>query len=620
MSTIASLVPCQIEPDALRRRLAALPTSPGVYLYKNGAGDILYIGKAINLKNRVRSYFRRNGQTTKIRQMVSQIADWELILTGSELEALVLECTLIKKHRPKYNVRLRDDKHYPYIKVSLEERWPRVYITRRIGRDGARYFGPFTDSRSVWKTLDLLNKLFPYRTCHIQITGDLPRPCLQFHIHRCLGPCIGVASHEEYMAVMQQVVMFLEGKHEQVIGMLRQRMEEAAEAMQFERAAVLRDQIRSVEKVTERQRVVDAAMKDQDVIAFARANGDACVEVFFIRGGKLIGREDFLLEGTKDEEAGDIMGSFVTQFYESAAYVPPEIVLQNHVAEAEVIESWLREKRRGHKVALSVPSRGKGKKLVDMVAQNAAEVLAQMRAKWMADEKKATAALDQLADALDLDEAPARIECYDISNIQGTSQVGSMVVFENGQSANGSYRRFQIKGVEGANDFASLQEMLRRRFGRAGQAGSEENVAKGWTRLPDLVIIDGGRGQLNAALETMQKLGLERIPVVSLAKQHEEIFTPTASEPILLPRDSQALYLVQRIRDEAHRFALTYHRQVRGRSSIRSQLDEIPGIGPTRKSALLKRFGSVQKIREASLDELAAAVGSATATAIKERL
>src|SRR5262245_23974230 len=330
MSTIAALVPCQIEPDALRRRLAALPTSPGVYMYRNPAGEILYIGKAVNLKNRVRSYFRRNGQTTKIRQMVSQIADWELIVTGSELEALVLECNLIKKHRPKYNVRLRDDKHYPYIKVSLNEPWPRVYITRRIGRDGARYFGPFTDSRSVWKTLDLLNKLFPYRTCHIQITGDLPRPCLQFHIHRCLGPCIGAVSNEEYMAVMQQVVLFLEGKHEQIVATLRERMDEAAERMEFERAAVIRDQIRSVEKVTERQRVVDAAMKDQDVVAFARANGDACVEVFFIRGGKLIGREDFLLEGTRDEEAGQIMASFVTQFYESAAYVPPEIVLQNH--------------------------------------------------------------------------------------------------------------------------------------------------------------------------------------------------------------------------------------------------------------------------------------------------
>jgi excinuclease ABC subunit C len=622
MSTVAALVPCQIEPDALRRRLAALPTSPGVYMYKNTAGDILYIGKAINLKNRVRSYFRRNGQTTKIRQMVAQIADWDLIVTGSELEALVLECNLIKKHRPKYNVRLRDDKHYPYIKVSLNEPWPRVYITRRIARDGARYFGPFTDSRSVWKTLDLLNKLFPYRTCHIQITGDLPRPCLQYHIHRCLGPCIGAVSHDEYMAVMQQVVLFLEGKHEQILATLQQRMEEAAERMEFERAAFIRDQIRSVEKVTERQRIVDAAMKDQDVVAFARANGDACVEVFFIRGGKLIGREDFLLEGTRDEEAGQIMSSFVTQFYESAAYVPPEIVLQNHVTEAEVIESWLREKRGGHKVAISVPSRGRGKKLVDLVAQNASEVLAQMRAKWLADERKTSAALEQLAEQLDLDEPPARIECYDISNIQGTSSVGSMVVFLNGQPANSSYRRFQIKSVQGADDFASLQEVLRRRFGRAGQPEAAENVAKGWTSMPDLVIIDGGKGQLNAGLETMQKLGLERVPVVSLAKQNEEIFTPTSTEPVVLPRDSQALYLVQRIRDEAHRFALTYHRNVRGRRSIRSSLDEIPGIGPKRKSALLKRFGSVRAIREASFDDLVATPGvdAATASAIKEQL
>jgi excinuclease ABC subunit C len=622
MSTVAALVPCQIEPDALRRRLAALPTSPGVYMYKNPAGEILYIGKAINLKNRVRSYFRRNGQTTKIRQMVSQIADWDLIVTGSELEALVLECNLIKKHRPKYNVRLRDDKHYPYVKVSLNEAWPRVYITRRIARDGARYFGPFTDSRSVWKTLDLLNKLFPYRTCHIQITGDLPRPCLQFHIHRCLGPCIGAVSNDEYMAVMQQVVLFLEGKHEQILATLQGRMEEAAERMEFERAAIIRDQIRSVEKVTERQRVVDAAMKDQDVVAFARANGDACVEVFFIRGGKLIGREDFLLEGTRDEEAGQIMSSFVTQFYESAAYVPPEIVLQNHVAEAEVIESWLREKRGGHKVAINVPSRGRGKKLVDLVAQNAAEVLAQMRAKWLADERKTSAALEQLAEQLDLEAPPARVECYDISNIQGTASVGSMVVFENGQPATSMYRRFQIKSVEGADDFASLQEVLRRRFGRAGQSDQAENVAKGWTKLPDLVIIDGGKGQLNAGLETMQKLGLERIPVVSLAKQNEEIFSPTSSEPILLPRDSQALYLVQRIRDEAHRFALTYHRNVRGRRSIRSALDEIPGIGPKRKSALLKRFGSVRAIREATFDDLVATPGvdAATASAIKEQL
>jgi excinuclease ABC subunit C len=621
-----------IEPEALKRRLAALPTSSGVYIYKNPGGEILYIGKAINLRNRVRTYFHKNGQTTKIKQMISQVADWELILTGSELEALVLECNLIKKHKPKYNVRLRDDKHYPYIKVTVNEEWPRVFITRRIARDGAKYFGPFTDSRSVWRTLDLLNKLFPYRTCHITITGTLPRPCLQFHIHRCLGPCVGAADPAEYRSVIEQVCLFLEGKHEQIVGELRRRMETAAENLQFERAAHLRDQIRSVEKVTERQRVIDAAMKDQDVIAFARANGDACVEVFFVRGGKLIGREHFLLEGTKDEDAEEIMTSFVTQFYDSAAFVPPEILLQNEVAEAEVIESWLRDKRGGHKVAINVPRRGKSKQLVDLVATNAGEVLTQMRAKWLADERKTSAALVELADHLDLEEPPARIECYDISTIQGTSTVGSMVVFENGQPANGQYRRFQIKTVEGTDDFASLQEMLRRRFARAGHRGeggppTETEVApgdatKGWTRMPDLIIIDGGKGQLNAGLEVLQKLGLERLATVSLAKQNEEIFTPFSSLPVMLPRDSQALYLVQRIRDEAHRFAITYHRKVRGRKSVRSVLDDLPGVGPKRKAALLKRFGSVKGIKEASLEDLVATPGidRATASSVKDRL
>ncbi|TAK25287.1 MAG: excinuclease ABC subunit UvrC [Chloroflexota bacterium] len=625
--SITALATCRIDPGALRRRLAALPTTPGIYIYRNEAAEILYVGKAVNLRNRVRSYFHRDGQAVKVRQMVAQIADWEVIVTGTELEALVLECTLIKKHRPKYNVRLRDDKQYPYIKVSLNEEWPRVYITRRIAKDGARYFGPFTDSRSVWRTLDLLNKLFPYRTCHIAITGTDARPCLQFHIHRCLGPCIGAVSRDDYQAVMAQVVLFLDGKHEEVIADLTMKMTVAAESLQFERAAFVRDQIRSVEKVTARQRIVEAAMKDQDVVAFARSNGDACVEVFFIRGGKLIGREDFLLEGTKDEDVRQIMTSFVTQFYDSAAYIPPEIVLQSAVDEARIVESWLRQKRGGQKVTLTVPRRGKTRRLVDLVAANAAEVLAQMRARWLADERKTAGALIDLAEHLDLEEPPRRIECYDISNVQGSSSVGSMVVFENGQPANREYRRFQIKTVEGANDFASIQEIVRRRFSRAQAVGlvgsaAEANERKGWTNRPDLVIIDGGRGQLNAALAALQELNMERIPIVSLAKQSEEIFTPTESRPIILPRESQALYLVQRIRDEAHRFALTYHRKLRARRGTRSALDDVPGIGPKRRAALLRRFGSVRAIREATIEDLVATPGmdSRVAASIKERL
>jgi excinuclease ABC subunit C len=462
---------------------------------------------------------------------------------------------------------------------------------------------------------------------------------LQYHIHRCLGPCIGAADPAEYRQVIGQVCLFLEGKHEQIVSTLRRRMEEAAEALQFERAAHIRDQIRAVEKVTERQRVVDAAMKDQDVIAFARANGDACVEVFFVRGGKLIGREHFLLEGTKDEDAEQIMTSFVTQFYDSAAFVPPEILLQNEVAEAEVIESWLRDKRGGHKVAVSVPRRGKSKKLVDLVATNAGEVLAQMRAKWLADERKTSSALNELADYLDLQEPPARIECYDISNIQGTSSVGAMVVFENGQPANGAYRRFQIKTVDGPNDFASLQEVLRRRFKRAKESLAAAQEAQGvddalvpldpldtatageieeteaasaapldekaasWARLPDLIIIDGGKGQLSSSMEVLRELDVN-LPTVGLAKENEEIFLPENPVPIILPRDSQALFLVQRVRDETHRFAITFHRQKRGKSALKSSLDDLPGIGPARKKALLKHFGSPKRIREATVEEL----------------
>ncbi len=610
--SIAERPIAKLDPENLRRRLGTLPESPGVYVYRSATGEVLYVGKAINLRNRVRSYFARSGLARKTRQMVAQIVDWEIFVVATELEALVLECNLIKKHRPRYNVRLRDDKNYPYIKVSVDEAWPRVFITRRIARDGAKYFGPFTNSRSVWKTLDLLNKLFPYRTCHIAITGKDARPCLQYHIHRCLGPCIGAADAEEYRAVVDQVVLFLEGKHDLIVRQLRQRMEEAATQLQFERAAFVRDQIQAVERITQRQRVVDASMKDQDVIAFARANGDACVEVFFIRGGKLVGREDFLLEGTRDEDARDIMTSFVTQFYDSAAFIPPEIVLQNAVAEAQVIETWLKQRRGGLKVALTVPRRGKVRQLVDLVASNASEVLSQMRARWLADEQKTSGALVELADHLDLQDPPSRIECFDISTVQGTSTVGAMVVFENGQPMNRAYRRFQVKGVEGQNDFASLAEVLRRRFARAGrgEVGEADHPQRAtWSRLPDLLIIDGGRGQLNAALETLQKMGLERIPTVALAKQNEEIYTPTLADPVILPRESQALYLVQRIRDETHRFAVTYHRVVRARRSVRSALDEVPGVGPKRRAALLKHFGSLAAIRQASEQAIAAVKG-----------
>ncbi len=608
----------------LEQILATLPASPGVYLFKNAAGEILYVGKAVSLRQRVRSYFRGTPPSPKVRQLVSQVADIEYHVTGSELEALLLECNLIKKHRPKYNVRLRDDKQYPYIKVSLQEPWPRVYLTRKVLDDGARYFGPYTDSRSVYRTLDLLNKLFPYRTCHIAITGQEPRPCLQYHIKRCLGPCIGAVSPEEYRAVIDQVCLFLEGKHDQVLAQLRARMEEAAERLEFERAAFLRDQIRAVEKVSERQRVISTTFKNQDVIALARADGQACVEVFFIRGGKLIGAEHFALEGTQDEEAQTILAQFVAQFYANAPEVPDEILVPTELEQVEIIEQYLRD-RRGTKVTVTVPRQGDQADLIALATANAMEALAQMRLRWLGDERNLHEALVELAEHLDLEGPPRRIECYDISTIHGTAAVGAMVVFENGQPRPQHYRRFRIKTVPQADDYAMLQEVLRRRFRRATQlplTPAGETAEYPWQRLPDLVIIDGGRGQLNAALAVLQELGLERLDCVALAKRHEEIYSPKFPEPILLPRSSAALRLVQQIRDETHRLAVTYHRQVRTRAGLRSLLDEVPGIGPKRKAALLRHFGSLEAIRAASVEELAAVPGMdrRTAQRLKEAL
>lgn len=603
-----------VEQTDLQARLKALPTKPGVYIYKDESGTVIYVGKAVSLRNRVRSYFRAQVDSPKTRRLVSNIADFEYIVTDSELEALVLECNLIKQHRPRYNVRLRDDKSYPYIKVTMAEDWPRVFVTRRLVQDGSRYFGPFTDSKSVWRTLDLLHRIFPFRSCDREITGKDERPCLDYHIRRCVGPCIGASDRETYLVVVKQVCQFLEGKHEQITSDLRRKMEEAAEALQFERAAFLRDQIQSVEKVTERQKVMSTTTIDQDVIAFARSNGDACVQIFFIRGGKLIGREHFVLEGTQDEDGEEIMGSFVTQFYDHAAYVPPSIVLQNDIEEASVIESWLREKR-GDKVALCVPRRGESKQLVDMVAANAAETLEQLRARWLADQKKTSEAIADLAEALDLPAPPKRIECYDISNVQGTNSVGSMVVFEGGQPKNSEYRRFKIKTVEGANDFASLQEVLRRRFKRADSTSS-------WAVAPDLVIVDGGKGQLGAAMEVIHELGIDNVPVAGLAKEREELFLPEREDPILLPRTSQSLYLVQRIRDEAHRFALAYHMKLRTKGQVLSLLDEIPGIGPKRRNALMRHFGTIKAIRNASVEDMLKVDGMTrvAAQAVKDNL
>jgi len=585
-------------------------------------GDILYVGKAANLRNRVRSYFgSRQELTPKIQRMVDRVHDLDFFVTNSEQEALILEYNLIKRHHPHYNVRLKDDKTFPFLKVSLNEDWPKVYFTRRVEEDGGRYFGPFASAKSVRQTLKVLKGIFPFRSCSRTITGNDPRPCLDFYIHRCLGPCIGAVNRQEYAEAVQQVILFLEGKQERVVRDLESKMAKAAEALDFEKAALLRDQIQAIERVIEGQRIATTVRGEQDVIAFASERDRACVQVFFIRSGKLIGRESFILQGTSSEASEQIMTSFIKQFYGSAPHIPPLLLLQHPVEDKAIIEDWL-QSRRGSKVHIQVPYRGNKKQLVNIVAQNAEQGLQQLKIKQQATPSALTEALAEIEKELHLPRLPSRMECYDISNIQGRQAVGSMVVFAQGKPKPAHYRRFRIKTVSGADDYAMLQEVLRRRFKRLSLQASDTSTPDTWAVIPDLVLIDGGKGQLNAALSAMKETGADSIPVASLAKENEEIFIPRQSEPISLPFSSPGLQLLQRLRDEAHRFALGYHQKIRRKETFASSLDSIPGIGPKRKRALLKHFGSVQAIQEASSEELAAVKGMTRSSAkkIKEYL
>jgi excinuclease ABC subunit C len=616
--------------ELLQQKLDALPVKPGCYLFKDSAGKIIYVGKAVSLRSRVRSYFHDAVDSPKTRELVKHIGDLDFIVVGSELEALILEMNLIKKHRPKYNVRLKDDKRYPYIKVHYADPFPKVTVTRQMdARDGSRYFGPYTSVWAVHQTLDVLRKIFPYLTCDRVITGADPRACLFYDIKLCIAPCIGASTQAEYRAMIDDLCRFLRGHTEPVVTRLRQEMQQASENLQFEKAAALRDQLVAIERVVEKQKIISAEQMDSDVIAFARANGQACVQVFFIRAGKLIGREYFLLEGTEDEAGAQIVEEFVKQFYDEAAYVPAEVLLPEEIEEARIINEWLNTKRSGDKVALTVPHRGTKKDLVQMAAENAAETLTMLKAQWEADTSKHVQAMSELQAALELPRPPNRIECFDISNTQGTASVASMVVFEQGAPKKAHYRGFNIKSVEGPNDFASMKEALTRRFRRWKDSTDREKLAPGqkvdesFSRLPDLLIIDGGKGQLGVAVEVLKEFGLfEAAPVCGLAKQQEEIFLPNKPGAILLPRRSQGLYLVQRVRDEAHRFALTRHRDRRGKIGLASQLDSIAGIGPTRRKALLKRFGSLDGIREASVEEMLSVRGMtrAAAEAVKANL
>ena len=553
----------------------------------------------------------------KTRELQTQISDFEVVRTGTAAEALILENELIKRHQPRYNVMLRDGKSYPYIRLT-NEKWARVMSTRRIVQDGSQYFGPFTSAGSVHRLLDLLKRLFPYRPCDIEITGDADRPCLYFHIGRCLGPCTGAASEEEYQRAIDGVKLFLNGRGEELIPAMRDEMERAAEDLDFERAAKLRDDISAIEHVLERQHVVSNRGTDADVLAVAQtAGGEAGVQVTFVRNGKMLGSEHFPLAGTRiDDEARELLASFVSQYYQDAAVVPGELILEHTLPESDTVQEFL-ESRRQKRVRLTVPQRGRKRKLLEMTRASAEENLKQGRLRWLNNEQKLTAALTELSDELELPGVPRRIECYDISTLQGTNTVGSMVVFEDGRPNKKEYRRFSIRDVEGQDDFASMNEVLSRRFRRA----IDQDQTESWRTMPDLVIVDGGKGQLSSALRAIKDLGID-VPLAALAKENEELFLPGRAIPVILPRDSESLYLVQRIRDEAHRFAVTYQRKRRTTSAFRSELDALRGVGPKRKKALIRSFGSVKRIREASVDDIAAVdgIGPVLAREIHESL
>ncbi len=598
--------------DHIQQILDTLPDKPGCYLMKDNKGRIIYVGKAVNLRNRVRSYFHSTThEHPKTRKLVREIADIEWIVVGSELEALILEMNLIKRHKPRYNVRLKDDKRYPYIKVHWQDPFPKVTVTRQMKNDGARYFGPYTSVWAVHQTLDLLRKIFPYLTCNRDITGEDSRACLYYDIKLCTAPCIGAINQEDYRQIIDDLCKFLEGRTEPIVDRLSKEMELAAKELRYEKAATIRDQLQAIDKVVERQKVVSSEQTDSDVIAMARSDGEACVQVFFIRSGKLIGREYFVLEGTEEENDDEVLSEFVKQFYAQAAFVPEKVLLPSELQEAQIINQWLNSRKSGEKVEIRVPHEEINQELVEMATENAVETLNALRTQWEADKNRQTGALTEIQEVLDLPEPPNRIECYDISTTQGVASVGSMVVFEQGTPNKKLYRRFNIKSALGQDDFASMEEVLTRRF-RRWKAHHEEGDKVGkkpdlaFSILPDLLLVDGGKGQLSRAVKVLDEYNLlGRLPVAGLAKQEEELFVPNRHDSIYLERHSQGLYLIQRIRDEAHRFAITAHRKRRTKQGLASRLDVIPGIGPARRRTLLKKFGSIEGIRKAPAEEIA---------------
>ncbi|HLZ48753.1 MAG TPA: excinuclease ABC subunit UvrC [Candidatus Limnocylindria bacterium] len=621
-------------PNAAERRAsllaqaASFPASPGVYLFKDARGRVLYVGKADVLRDRIRSYFGPSLDVRHVR-LVERAERLEYVLTGSVSESYLLEANLIKQHRPRYNIRLKDDKSYPYVKVTLGEDFPRILRTRILGDRTARYFGPYANAKSVDESLDLLQKLFPYRTCKLTIVASedgrgrtvppsaLPggRPCLLYHLKRCTAPCVGATTRDEYRSTVDRSVQFLEGRYEALARDLRREMLVASESLDYERAGLLRDRVTAIERTTDRQEMHAYKGDDFDALGAALAEGDAAVQLLRVRDGTVVGRDHFFLEGAEGATPGEVLGSFLRQHYAAASTFPPEIVVPEPIPDAETFIAFAEEKR-GTQVELHVPQRGKKRRLIDLAVRNAQDALEQERVRWLADKGKTETALAELQHALGLEGPPKRIECFDISHVQGTNVVASMVVFEDGRPAKQGYRRFRAKIGDRNDDFANMRDTLRRRFARSAAGESD-----GWP-VPDLVILDGGKGQLAEGVRALSDAGLLQIPIAALAKEREELFVPGRPEPIVLPARSQGLFLVQRIRDEAHRFAVTYHQQLRGKRATKSVLDDIQGVGPAKKRALLRKFGSVKAMRDASEGDLAgvAGVGPALAERIKQAI
>ncbi len=598
---------------SLEHKLKNLPESPGVYIMRDKYSNIIYIGKAINLKNRVRQYFQSlRNQHPKVAAMVERIADFEYIITDSEIEALILECNLIKKHRPKYNVMLKDDKQYPYIKITVKEDYPRLLTVREVKKDGSRYFGPYTDVTAVNMTIELVKELFPIRSCSKNIGRIMgkERPCLNFHIKKCVAPCRGNISKEQYRELMDSIIMILEGKQEEVLKQLENKMHKAAEALDFEKAAEIRDKINSLKRVAEKQKIISSERMEQDIIALATNEASSCIQVFFIRGGKLLGREHFLIEDINLSDSKEVLSSFIKQFYVSDKIVPKEIVLQEEIDEINIIERWLSDKRGG-RVKITVPQRGEKHKIIEMVSRNAEDTLRLLVEKQKNDIERTMGACTGLRDTLGLHEIPIRIEAFDISHLQGVLNVGSMIVFEKGKPNSRNYRRFRIRSVEGANDYESMREIITRRFARGIkerddllESGKDPETGK-FSVFPDLIMLDGGLGQINAVLPALEELGVN-IPVCGIVKdnKHRTRGLIYNGAEIEMPVSSSTFRLITGIQDEAHRFAINYHKSLRSKAAVESVLDEIPGVGPARKKLLLKHFGSLNNIKKATIEEI----------------